>query len=242
MLRRIFNIIFFLFHKDRNFFFNLVRILGFLPSRVSLYRIAFTHKSASLKLNNGTRINNERLEFLGDAVLGAIVAEFLFRKFDTSDEGFMTKLRARIVKRKQLDLTAIKMGIPMMITSHANPSNNSNHLYGNALEALIGAIYIDRGFSKAKVFIKRRIIDRHIDLSNLAMKDSDYKSQIIEWAQKNKKEIIFESVEEGKDSNKEPLFVSDLKIDNETLGTGHGNSKKEAEQQAAKVALKGISN
>ncbi len=241
MLRGIGNIIFYLFHKDRNFFFNLVRILGFLPSRVSLYRTAFIHKSASLRMNNGNQINNERLEFLGDAVLGAIVAEFLYKKFETRDEGFMTKLRSRIVKRKQLDATAIKMGIPMMITSHGNSSNNSTHLYGNALEALIGAIYLDRGFLKVKVFFKKRMINRHIDLSKLANKDSDYKSQIIEWAQKNKHEIVFESIEEGKDEKKIPLFVSNLKVNQEILGTGHGFTKKEAEQQAAKIALEDIS-
>jgi len=241
MLRGICNIIFYLFHKDRNFFFNLIRILGFLPSRVSIYRIAFIHKSASVKMNNGSKINNERLEYLGDAVLGAIVAEFLYRKFDTSDEGFMTKLRARIVKRKQLDSTAIKMGIPMMITSHGNSLNTSVHLYGNALEALIGAVYLDRGFSKAKVFFKKRMVDKHIDLSKLAMRDSDYKSQVIEWAQKNKQDIIFESVQEGKDDKKIPLFVSRLIVNEELLGTGHGFSKKEAEQQAAKIALESIS-
>ncbi len=238
MLRGLFNIIFFLFHRDRNFFFNLIRILGFLPSRVSLYRIAFIHKSASVKMNNGNKINNERLEFLGDAVLGAIVAEFLYMNFDSRDEGFMTKLRARIVKRKQLDSTAVKMGIPMMITSHGNLSNR---LYGNALEALIGAIYLDRGFSKARVFFRKRMVDRHIDLSKLAKKDSDYKSQVIEWAQKNKQEIIFESVQEGKDDKKIPMFVSRLRINEEILGTGRGFTKKEAEQQAAKIALEGIS-
>ncbi|MFC2129715.1 ribonuclease III [Bacteroidota bacterium] len=241
MLRGILNIVFFLFHKDRDFFFNLVRILGFLPAKISLYRTAFTHKSAALKLSNGNSINNERLEYLGDAVLGAIVAEFLFRKFSDSDEGFLTKLRARIVKRKQLDTTAINMGIPMMITSNAHPANVSKHLYGNALEALIGAIYLDRGFSMAKVFFRKKMVKRHIDLSKLAIKDSDYKSQIIEWAQKNRHDIVFESTEE-ESKGKIPLFVSHLKLDEKVLGTGRGSSKKEAEQQAAKIALEGISD
>lgn len=240
MLRGIINLVYFLFHKDRDFFFNLVRILGFLPAKLSLYRTAFTHKSAALKLGNGSTVDNERLEYLGDAVLGAIVAEFLFRKFNTSNEGFMTKLRARIVKRKQLNATAIKMGIPMMITSNAHPANTSKHLYGNALEALIGAIYLDRGFAKARIFFKRRMVKRHIDLSKLAKKDSDYKSQVIEWAQKNKKDIIFNSSEE-KSKDKNPQFVSHLMMDDELLGSGHGSSKKDAEQQAARAALQDIS-
>ncbi len=241
MLQGIFNIVYYLFHKDRDFFFNLVRILGFLPAKISLYKKAFTHKSASVKLTNGNRINNERLEYLGDAVLGAIVAEFLFLKFETSDEGFLSKLRARIVKRKQLDSTAINMGIPMMITSSSHPENTSRHLYGNALEALIGAIYLDRGFPKAKKFFRKRMVKRHIDLSKLAEKDSDYKSQIIEWAQKNKQDIVFKSFEEGKDKDKVPVFMSNLMLNEELLGSGRGNSKKEAEQQAAKVALNSIS-
>jgi ribonuclease-3 len=240
MLRSIFNTVYFLFHKDREFFFKLIRILGFLPTHVSLYRTAFTHKSASLTLSNGDKINNERLEYLGDAVLGAIVAEFLFRNFDGCDEGFLTKLRGRIVKRKQLDSIAIKMGLPMMITSGSHPANTAKHLYGNALEALIGAVYLDKGFLKAKKFFRKRMVKKHIDLSKLAEKDSDYKSQIIEWAQKNKQDIVFESLEEG-GKGRIPQFISNLMLKEELLGTGKGQSKKEAEQQAAKIALKGIS-
>lgn len=240
MLRAAFNIVFFLFHKDRIFFFKLKRILGFAPSHISLYRTAFTHKSASYTLKNGDKINNERLEYLGDAVLGAVVAEFLFRKFNDCDEGFMTKLRARIVKRKHLDSIAVKMGIPMLITSDLYSVNAAKHVYGNALEALIGAIYLDRGFPKAKKFFRKKMVETYIDLSKLLAKDSDYKSQVIEWAQKNKKDLVFESSEEGKD--KVPRFISSLKVENELFGTGRGQSKKEAEQQAAKSALKDISN
>ncbi|MFC2080483.1 ribonuclease III domain-containing protein, partial [Bacteroidota bacterium] len=139
MLRGVFNYLLYQFHKDRSFYNNLIRITGFLPSHISLYRIAFTHKSASVKLRDGSRVNNERLEYLGDAILGAVAADFIYKEFGHTDEGFMTKLRARIVKRKNLNSTAVNMGIPMMITSHPHPANVSKHLYGNALEALIGA-------------------------------------------------------------------------------------------------------
>lgn len=236
----VFKFLIYLFRKDRNYYHNLIRILGFFPRHVSLYRTAFTHKSASIVLKDGTRMNNERLEYLGDAVLGAIVAEYIYMEFDHSDEGFMTKLRSRIVKRKNLDSTAIKMGIPMMISSHPKPANTSKHLYGNALEALIGAIYLDRGYSKASWFFKHQMVNRHIDMVAMVKRDSDYKSQLIEWAQKEKQEVLFNTIEDKDPNTKSPVFKSELIIAGSSRGFGHGGSKKEAEQQAAKVALKEI--
>ncbi len=241
MLRGLLVYFFYLFKKERHFYYNLIRILGFLPINLSLYRAAFTHKSASFQLSDGTYVNNERLEYLGDAMLGAIVAEFIYNKYDHRDEGYMTKLRARIVKRKHLNATAIKMGIPMMITSHPHPATASKHLYGNALEALIGAIYLDRGYRCATRFFRRRIVRKHIDLNSLAKKDSDYKSQLIEWAQKSKREVVFYSHEEYDSKSKVPSFAATVSIDQEESGSGKGGSKKEAEQQAAKSALKVIS-
>jgi ribonuclease-3 len=192
-------------------------------------------------MKDGTSVNNERLEYLGDAILSAIAAEFIYREFENMDEGFMTKLRARIVKRKNLNSTAIKMGIPLLIKSHPHPANSSKHLYGNALEALIGAIYLDKGYNYTTRFFKNRMIRRHVDLNSLAKKDSDYKSQLIEWAQKNRKEVVFFSHEEYDSRSKIPSFESIVKIEQMESGTGNGDSKKEAEQQAAKVALKEIS-
>lgn len=192
-------------------------------------------------MRDGSSINNERLEYLGDAILSAIAAEFIYREFGHTDEGFMTKLRSRIVKRKNLNATAINMGIPMMITSHPRPANSSKHLYGNALEALIGAIYLDRGYNYATRFFKNRMIKRYLDVNSLAQKDSDYKSQLIEWAQKTKKEVIFLSHEEYDIKSKVPSFESVVRIDQVDSGKGNGGSKKDAEQQAAKVALKEIS-
>ena len=190
---------------------------------------------------DGTSVNNERLEYLGDAILNAIAAEFIYREFENTDEGFMTKLRSRIVKRKNLNSTAINMGIPLLITSHLHPANSSKHLYGNALEALIGAIYLDRGYNYATRFFIKRMIGRHIDLKSLARKDSDYKSQLIEWAQKNKREVVFLSNEEYDSKSQAPIFKSTVKIEQMESGMGNGDSKKEAEQQAAKVALRVLS-
>ncbi|MDF1574953.1 MAG: ribonuclease III [Bacteroidales bacterium] len=226
--------------KNRRFYLDLVRLLGFLPRHISLYKLALIPRSALQKNPSGNHLNNERLEYLGDAVLDAIVADHLFQRFPQGDEGFMTKLRARIVKRKNLDYLAIKIGIPAMINPGVNTGSKSKHTYGNALEAIIGAIYLDRGYRAARKFFERKIMKRHIDLVQLVKKDPDYKSRIIEWSQKNRMEIIFDSKEEHIDGRKSPSFVSTVHINAEEKGTGRGDSKKEAEQQASKIALKSI--
>jgi len=226
--------------KDRHFFFHLIRILGFIPLNVSYYRLAFIPKSAFLPRQRDAYINNERLEYLGDAVLDAIVADYLFRKFPGGDEGFMTKLRARIVKRKNLDMLAIKMEIPGMMIQTDLQGSKSKHLYGNVLEALMGAIYLDRGYSIARRFFIRKIIQKHIDLLQLVKKDPDYKSRMIEWAQKNKVEVVFESKEEHQSTSTVPIFISSVFLNGKKRGTGKGGSKKEAEQRAAKKALSAI--
>ena len=215
-------------------------MLGFLPRRVSLYRLAFIPKSAQLKYPSGNQLNNERLEYLGDAVLDAIVANHLFNRYPDGDEGFMTKLRAQIVKRKNLDYLATKIGIPEMIDPGVPSGTVSKHIYGNALEALVGAIYLDRSYAAAKLFFERKIMRKHIDLVQIAQKDPDHKSRIIEWAQKSKVEITFESKEEHISGQKSPTFVSVVLLNREQKGTGRGDSKKEAEQQAAKAALKSV--
>ncbi len=240
-MRGLFYFLVFRFRKSQPFYNNLVDVLGFLPSKLSIYKLAFTHKSASVRMKDGTMVNNERLEYLGDAILGATVAEYIYREFGYTDEGFMTKLRARIVKRKNLNTIAVSMGIPMMITSQQHNSNSPKHLYGNALEALFGAIYLDKGFSRTQRFFKKRIVGQHIDMHALVKKDSDYKSQLIEWTQKNKKDVQFYSNEEYDVNKRAPRFHAIVKIDHEEWGKGSGDSKKEAEQQASKVALREIS-
>jgi len=243
MLKGVFNYFYYLFRKDKDkgFYFKLIALLGFLPANISLYKIALTHKSASSGTTNGKKINNERLEYLGDAILGAIATEYIYREFKHEDEGYMTKLRARIVKRKHLNSAAQKMGIHMLISSHPHPATVSKHLCGNALEALIGAIYLDQGFKQTARFFRNRMMKRFVDLENLARKDTDYKSQLIEWAQKKKKEVEFFTHEEYDPGSKSPVFESQVKVEQSDAGTGKGGSKKEAEQQAAKVALKTIS-
>ena len=226
--------------KNRRFYWDLVRMLGFLPRNTSLYRLAFLPKSAQQKNPSGNHLNNERLEYLGDAILDAIVANHLFKHYPEGDEGFMTKLRARIVKRKYLDYLGTKIGIPEMIKPENTAGTKSKHIYGNALEALIGAIYLDRGYGTARKFFEKKILKKHIDLVQLEQKDPDYKSRIIEWTQKNRVEISFESKEEHLTGIKSPSFASIILLNGEEKGAGRGDSKKEAEQQAAKAALKSI--
>jgi ribonuclease-3 len=203
--------------------------------------MAFIHKSASIVMPNGEVINNERLEYLGDAILDTVVADYLFKNFPDKDEGFLTKMRSKMVKRKHLNLLAYRIGLSRLVVSHTNPSNVSKHLYGNAFEALVGAIYLDKGFKKSCQFVDR-IISRYVDIEKLKQSDSDYKSKLIEWAQKKKVEIIFDSHEEIHGTTKIPQFVSYIKMTNEELGRGIGHSKKEAEQKAAKNALENILN
>lgn len=239
MFYKIGRFLFIPFSRNRELVRKLSPILGFLPTRIKLYEMAFIHKSASVVMQNGDMINNERLEYLGDAILDAVVADYLFKKFPDKNEGFLTKMRSKMVKRKHLNLLAYRIGLNQLVISQTNPVNLSKHLYGNAFEALIGAIYLDKGFKKSCHFVER-IIDRFVDIEKLKLSESDYKSKLIEWAQKNKVEVIFDSHEELTGVNKIPQFVSYIKMLNEELGRGVGNSKKDAEQKAAKSALENI--
>ncbi|MCK4922690.1 MAG: ribonuclease III [Bacteroidales bacterium] len=228
------------FRKNRKLVKKLIPILGFIPSRINLYEIAFIHKSASVVLPNGEVINNERLEFLGDAILDAIVADYLLKRFPDKNEGFLTKMRSKMVKRKHLNLLAYRIGINQFIVSQTSVAEVSKHLYGNAFEALLGAIFLERGYNCTYKFIER-IIDKYVNIEKLRQIDSDYKSKLIEWAQKEKHEVIFESKEDSNSQNKHPHFISHIRILKNEIGKGMGNSKKEAEQKAAKMALEKMS-
>jgi len=228
------------FYKDRKFYFSLVKILGFLPGNRQLYEIAFIHRSASTTCKNGHIINNERLEYLGDAILDAIIADYLYAYFPEKDEGFLTQLRSKIVKRKQLNKLAFKLGISSFLVSKTNSEQSSINLLGNAFEALIGAIYLDKGYKRTKRFVTVKILGKYLDVERLARKESDFKSRIIEWAQKNKQEISFVSHEEPRPGSHESYFSSQVMLVDRKLGSGSGHSKKDAEQRAAEEALSNI--
>jgi len=212
---------------------------GIYPTHIDVYKVAFIHKSAVRPENGSKNLNNERLEFLGDAILASVVADYLFKFYPYQKEGFLTKLRARIVNREQLNEIALNMGLQYHIVAQSW-FNGTKNVYGNALEALIGAVYIDKGYNKTKEFILKKIILKHIDVKDLAEHDSDYKSQLIEWAQKNKYEIIFDDEEVESTEQSNLYFTSMVKVNDKLLGQGKGLSKKEAQQKASHQALNNI--
>lgn len=221
----------------RKFGSRLKKLLGFSPGNLRLYEIAFIHRSASFTLPDGKKINNERLEYLGDAVLDAILSDYLFEKFPDASEGFMTKIRSRIVNREVLNQLAISMGINSILVSNINSAHPTRNLYGDALEALIGSIFLDKGFKKTKKLFIKKVFNKYLDLNVIVNTDTDFKSLVFEWVQKHKNKLIFTYNEEYDFNQKKSVFSTKLIIDKEELGEGHGSSKKEAEQEAASQAL-----
>lgn len=215
---------------------NLLReITGFSPHKLSYYKLAFTHRSVC-STNSKPPENNERLEYLGDAILDAVVADYLFRIFPGENEGFLTKLRSRIVNGETLSELAIKTGLAQLVKSQTN-SLAKKHIYGDAFEALVGAVYLDKGFDSCRYFIIERVIKKYINLKNLQEVETNFKSRLLEWVQKDKKEILFETSQEPDSSVNNPVFISYIRIGNRLAGAGVGSSKKEAEQNAARETL-----
>ena len=218
----------------------LKSILGFKPGNLSIYEMAFIHRSATLNMADGRTINNERLEFLGDAILDAVLSEYFFEKFPEAKEGELTRLRAKIVNREQLNILAAQIGLDTILVSHINKSSQTRHLYGDALEALIGSLFIDRGYSRTRRFIINNLLTKHIDLEKIIDTENDYKSQVFRWAQKLNRQVAFSYKDEFDNNSKKLGFTADLRIDYELFGEGKGSSKKEAEQEASLRAWKKI--
>jgi ribonuclease-3 len=227
----------------REFRSRLKRLLGFRPGVMMIYEVAFIHRSASFTLPDGQRINNERLEFLGDSVLD-MISDFLFEKYPDATEGFMTKIRSRIVNREVLNHLAVSMEIDKLLIRNISSSHKTKHLYGDALEALIGAIFLDKGFKKTKRFFIKVVLEKYLDLHTIINTDNDYKSLVFEWVQKKKNNLVFTYNEEYDFDQKKSVFSTILCIDRKEYGRGQGTSKKEAEQEASRQAwerLKDIS-
>lgn len=224
----------------RNFRSRLKKILGFRPGNLKIYEAAFIHRSASYTLPDGKRINNERLEYLGDAVLDAILSDYLFKKFPDADEGLLTKIRSRIVNREVLNQLAISIGIDKLLISNVNSARNSRSLCGDALEALIGSIFIDKGFRRTKKMFIKKILSKYLDINNIINTDNDYKSLVFEWVQKNKANLMFTYNEEYDFDQKKSVFTTTLFINKEEYSTGVGATKKGAEQEASRNAWKRI--
>jgi ribonuclease-3 len=222
------------FSSEKKFYESLYNILGFYPRNIALYKLAFRHSSAAQMIKEGVKDSNERLEFLGDSVIGAVVADYLFKKFPYKDEGFLTKMRSRMVSRATHNQVAIKLGLNKFIEINNDRFKTlpPNSIGGDAYEALIGAIYFDKGYKTAQRFILTRIINIHIDMDEIENKEIDFKSKVIEWVQKEKKEYRFE-VHTDAEKSADKQFIIQLIVNNEVVATGQHSSKKRAEQLAA---------
>ncbi|MCC8089551.1 MAG: ribonuclease III [Rikenellaceae bacterium] len=216
-------------------------IFGVYPNNIELYKLALIHRSAMVTLENGMPVNNERLEFLGDAVLESIVSDFLFIEYPEEDEGFLSKIRSRIVSRSTLNSICKKLGLDkFIITQQSNKHIIQKHLYGDALEAMVGALYLDKGYNTVNKLFINNILKRYIDLEEITVLESDYKSRLIEWCQKNRHEINFDTSLDAIDNGRQ-TFKCELYIDSDVKAMAAGNSKKEAEQRASAKVYKEIS-
>lgn len=240
MLRNPIDKIRLLFRKDKESYFRFYRILGFYPQNIHLYEQALLHKSTAVRSDEGRLLNNERLEFLGDAILDAIVADIVYDHFNGKREGFLTNTRSKIVQRETLNKLAVEIGLDKLIKYSTRSSSHNSYMYGNAFEAFIGAIYLDQGYERCKQFLEEKIIGPFIDLDKLSRKEVNFKSKLIEWSQKNKMEVSFELIEQFLDKESNPVFQTEVRIEGIPAGTGSGYSKKESQQNAAQMALKKI--
>lgn len=237
MLKKLYRTIRLFPKRGREPYVSFYKILNFYPYNITLYEQALLHKSSSIKLKDGRWINNERLEFLGDAILDAIVADIVFKEFEYKKEGFLTNMRSKIVQRETLNKLALNLGLDRLIKSSAKTGNHKTHMYGNALEALIGAIYLDQGYRIAKKFVHERLIVEHLNIETVAQQEVNFKSRLIEWSQKNKIPVEFRLIESFTDDNNNPIFYTAVDIYEFEAGSGRGYSKKESQQRAAEEAL-----
>lgn len=218
--------------QDEKLIRAIQNIAGFTPSNLELYRLATMHSSIAKENGDGFKESNERLEYLGDAILGAAVADYLFKKYPFRSEGFLTEMRSRIVNRETLNLLARKIGVGNIVQYDQKNTHLQQVILGNTLEAIVGAIYLDKGYLRTKKFVIDKLIAPNYDLNELVNSNTNYKSKIIEWAQREGKEVRFEILHVSKNKNQKE-FTAQVLVDNEAKGTGYGNNKKKAEQDAA---------
>jgi len=226
---RLFN----LFSPNRQLLLQLEHLLGFTPKHLPYYQLAFTHRS-NIEL---IAENNERLEFLGDAILGAIVAEYLFKKYPYQPEGFMTEMRSRMVRRESLNAVALRMGINKMVQFNQNDRGlGRSHIFGNALEALVGAVYLDQGYPRTRTFILKQIVKAYMDIDTIEVTDTNYKNKLLSWAQRSGQTVVFETESELMEGARK-VFTIVVMLDDKPVAKGTGYNKKEASQDASLKAI-----
>lgn len=221
--------------KEKKLRISIKNIFGFYPGNIFLYKLALRHKSASLDKINGFKINNERLEYLGDAILGAVVADYLFKRFPYENEGFLTEMRSKIVSRLSLNKLSYKLGLTKLILSSDTKNGHNKSAGGDAFEAFVGALYLDKGYEFSKKIIINRIVTVHFDIDNLLNADINYKSKMIEWSQKEKHELRFNVVEEIKSKHNKQYIVETV-VDGKKISKGRDFSIKGAEKLSAEKA------
>lgn len=221
--------------RDKSLRRYLRKHLGITPRDITLYKRALIHRSISKKLPSGVSDNNERLEYLGDAVISTVVAQYLFSRYTSKREGFLSQMRSKLVSRHTLNTIAKAIQLEQHIVMRQGISITENtNLYGNTIEALIGALFIDKGYNCASDVFINRLLLKHVDFARIEQEELDYKSRLIEWGQKNKQPIIFSSEEDGRVSLARKQFKATVELNSKLTGEGVGFSKKEAEQEAAK--------
>lgn len=219
------------------------KVLGFYPDKIEYYQLAVRHRSVSVPTDNGHLLSNERLEFLGDAVLNSVVTDILYRRFENQREGFLTNTRSKIVKRDSLNQLALEIGLDklMQASRHVNTHTNNN-IYGNALEALLGAIYLDYGYKKCKKFVEYRLLEKFVDIDKVAQGEVNFKSKIIEWSQKMRFQLEFVLVNEEFNGSNKHIFHTQLLLEGRVLCEASGSSKKESQQNVSFIALEKINS
>ncbi|MCT4628497.1 ribonuclease III [Winogradskyella sp.] len=222
--------------EDGNFFLQLKEILGFKPKTENLYIKAFTHRSMNIKDNKGNPINYERLEFVGDAMISSVIAAYLYEQVPHGDEGYLTKMRSKVVSREHLNELGRELNLIDLVQSRIPKSNFGNNIHGNLFEALVGAIYLDKGYKTCEKFLYKRVINPHVDIETLEGKVISYKSLLIEWCQKEKNTFDYDVYEDtGNDELKH--FSVKLSINNKVVSKARATSKKKAEEKASKRAF-----
>lgn len=225
------------FRKDKELYLSLYKIIGFYPHDISYYKLALMHKSIMKRNEKGRPVNNERLEFLGDAMLDAIVGYIVYEHFPGKREGFLTNTRSKLVQRSTLNRLAQELGIDELVLSNGRNNTHNSYMGGNAFEALVGAIYLDRGYDACMRFMQKRILSQVINIDKVAFKEVNFKSKLIEWGQKNRVSVKFKAREEVKDKNGSPYFCYEVEVEGLSGGVGKGYSKKESQQKASKNTL-----
>ena len=233
-MRFIFRLYNYYLSEDRSLARKLRPLIGFTPANLSIFKLAFSHKSASSDKAYAIQ-NNERLEYLGDAVLGTIVAEYLFQKYPNSNEGFLTKMRSKIVKRKSLNMIGDKMGLDVLL-GEFNQTRISRSMLGNAVEALVGAVYLEKGYSVTSRFVVNKVLRSYVNIHELEHFDDNYKSQLLEWCQKNGQAVSYKLLARYKYEKRDRFKVA-VMVNGKRLATADDFNKKSAEQTASEKAM-----